>query len=109
MWNFSLASFQEDLQHATYDAEMKGHYDWHFDLGDEKASTRKLSVSVQLTDPSDYTGGTLEFMIHRSTIIPPAARGTVVIFPSYLTHRITPVTSGIRKSLVCWLHGPTFS
>ena len=83
-----------------------GHYQrWHSDLFGA-ASTRKLSFTVQLSDPFAYTGGALEFI----ELAEPAGRqqGAVVVFPSYAVHRVTPVTSGERVALVGWLHGPPF-
>jgi len=47
-------------------------------------------------------------MINRSIITAPRDKGTVLFFPSYLTHRITNITKGVRNSLVSWFHGPTF-
>jgi PKHD-type hydroxylase len=63
---------------------------------------------VQLSDPADYDGGELEFMMHRSVVQAERAQGTVVLFPSFLQHRVRPVTRGVRRSLVFWVHGPPF-
>lgn len=105
MWRFALSSFKEDAQYTEYDSACNGHYDWHMDLG-SAAPTRKLSVSLQLSEPDAYAGGELEFRIHRSTVQASKHKGTLVIFPSYLGHRVAPVTRGMRRSLVFWLHGP---
>ena len=78
------------------------------DFGNDATSTRKLSVSVQLSDPSEYEGGDLELMVNRNYIKVPKEKGTIIFFPSYLTHRVTKVTSGKRNSLVAWFHGPSF-
>jgi len=107
MWNFNVTNMKENLQFTEYRADTKGHYDWHADLGDA-VSTRKISMTVQLSDPSEYEGGDLEFMINRSIVKVPKIKGTVVFFPSYLQHRVTEVTSGTRHSLVTWFHGPPF-
>ncbi len=70
------------------------------------AYDRKLSVVIQLSPRESYEGGTFEF----STAAHPGAafepRGSVLIFPSFLQHRVLPVTSGIRHSLVTWVEGP---
>jgi len=108
MWNFHLSTIKDDLQFTTYKAENEGHYDWHMDFGGERSSTRKLSMVVQLSDPDDYTGGKLQFMINREIINAPNQKGTVIFFPSYLMHRVTKIESGTRNSLVCWFHGPPF-
>lgn len=108
MWNFHLSSMIDDLQFTEYKAEDEGHYDWHMDFGGNKSSTRKLSMVVQLSDPDEYTGGKLQFMINRDIMSAPKEKGTVIFFPSYLMHRVTEVESGKRNSLVCWFHGPPF-
>lgn len=111
LWNFNITSLVDNVQITEYNDnsndEQPGHYDWHMDFG-IGASTRKLSVSIQLTDDNEYEGGDLEFMIHRSIIKAPREKGTVIIFPSYITHRVTDVKKGTRKSMVFWIHGPPF-
>ena len=108
MWNFRLNSFTEDLQYSEYSSETNGHYDWHLDIGENQSSTRKLSISIQLSDPEDYEGGELQFLTGRNIRIAPKSKGTMILFPSYMLHRITPVTNGVRKSLVYWVHGEPF-
>jgi PKHD-type hydroxylase len=61
-----------------------------------------------LTDPSNYEGGNLEFMLSKKIDTAKKDRGTVVAFPAYRLHRVTPVTKGIRKSIVVWVTGPQF-
>jgi PKHD-type hydroxylase len=107
MWNFNIAFFKEDLQLSEYSNEYEGHYDWHMDFG-ENASTRKLSITIQLNDPEEYEGGELNFQIHRNIIKAPNKKGTVIVFPSFLLHKVSKVTRGTRRSLVCWIHGPPF-
>ena len=68
--------------------DKNGHYDWHMDFIKNK-STRKISVSIQLSDENDYEGGDLEFMIHHSIIKAPRKKSTIIFFPFYITHRIT--------------------
>jgi PKHD-type hydroxylase len=68
-----------------------------------------LSISVQLSDPSEYEGGDLQFSLYGDrTVIAEKEQGTMVIFPSYMRHRVTPVTRGTRRSLVTWITGPPF-
>lgn len=110
----NMESFQTDvhmwadIQYTVYEGGSKGHYDWHQDVmfNGIKELDRKLSCTVQLTDGSEYEGG--DFEIDGAGPMPPAVKkkGTVLIFPSYLQHRVTPVTSGTRKSLVAWFEGP---
>jgi len=89
-----------------YSDERKDHYVWHTDTisGD---MVRKLSFSIQLTDPLDYEGGDLEFMpeIKDNKI---KLQGHMTIFPSFLTHRVSPVTKGTRHAIVGWIYGPEF-
>lgn len=111
MWNFNITNVKEFIQFTEYDGDVEegkeGHYDWHMDFGDS-ASNRKISLSVQLSDENDYEGGEFEFMINRSIIKAPKEKGTVIVFPSYLLHRVKKVTKGKRRSLVFWIHGPPF-
>jgi len=108
MWKFHVTSVLDDIQFTEYDAADAGYYDWHMDFGGERSSTRKLSLVVQLSDPDEYKGGRLQFMINRDILEAPSEKGTVIFFPSYLTHRVTPMEEGKRNSLVCWFHGPPF-
>ena len=111
MWLFHITNIKDKIQLSEYKADpsgKNGHYDWHMDFGRDQYSTRKLSMSMQLTDENEYEGGDLEFMINRSHVKAPRKKGTVIFFPSYLTHRVTNVTSGTRHSLVTWFHGPPF-
>lgn len=104
-YKFELYGF-ENFQVATY--REGGYYDWHMDLGKGPASTRKLGISLQLSDSGDYEGGDIEF---RDGGVPPSAPrriGTLVVFPAFMPHRIAQVTRGIRKSLVAWVHGIPF-
>jgi len=96
------------LQYTEYKAEQGGHYDWHVDVdwNEESWFDRKLSVTVQLSDPSEYSGGEFQFKETENPDESCKAKGTVLVFPSYLLHRVTPVTSGTRKSLVAWFEGP---
>ena len=121
-WNFDW-DFSESCQFTIY---KKGqYYDWHCDSWDKpyieegptKGKIRKLSVTVTLTDPKEYKGGELEFDFRnldpdkeRATkicteILP---KGSVVVFPSFVWHRVKPVTKGERNSLVIWNLGYPF-
>jgi len=69
---------------------------------------RKLSLSVQLSHGHDYEGCDLQFVGGNKTETGPRERGTVIAFPSYVLHRVTPIVSGTRKALVVWTTGPNF-
>lgn len=83
-----------------------GHFDWHNDYSHGLADApRKLTIIIQLSPPGDYEGGRLEvFGIEVEEM--PRELGTVIAFPSFLYHRVTPVTSGLRRALVAWIAGP---
>lgn len=99
-----------EIQFTEYRATNKGHYDWHHDVWMEspRPYARKLSVVVQLSDPDDYEGGQFEFFGITCPGPEFAARGSVLIFPSFLLHRVLPVTKGLRRSLVTWVEGPNW-
>tara|TARA_R100001126_G_scaffold89373_1_gene58332 strand:+ start:89 stop:709 length:621 start_codon:yes stop_codon:yes gene_type:complete len=108
-FKFDLDCIREQIQYTEYHAEDKGQYDWHMDLGAGWASLRKLSVTINLSDPKDYDGGVLEFNLGGKTITQGSkAKGAITVFPSYLLHRVSPVTRGTRKSLVLWVGGNQF-
>ena len=104
MWNFNLYSVIDSIQYTEY-SEGGGHYDWHMDIGPGSISHRKVSITIQLSDPSEYEGGDLELWYGGSTIQIPKNKGLTVIFPSFSMHRVTPITKGVRKSLVLWVGG----
>jgi len=99
-----------DIQYTEYHASEGGHYNWHHDIDwvRNDGLDRKLSVTVQLSEPHEYEGGNFEFSEVESPNSQSRAKGTVLVFPSYLSHRVMPVTRGIRKSLVAWFEGPTW-
>ena len=93
-----------DIQLANYVGEEQGKYDWHMDCG--AGPIRKMSIAIQLTDPNEYTGG--EFKIKTGSLgdtVIPKRKGLAIFFPSFLLHCVTPVLSGERQSLVCWVNG----
>ena len=114
-YGFNLNGY-ETFQYTEYHGSdtKPGRYDWHMDteLGKNTLiDTRKLSVVLNLTDSStDYSGGLFQLNTGNEntpeTIDLP--KGRVIAFPSFMIHRVTPVTNGIRKSLVIWVTGPKF-
>jgi len=105
-YNFDLTEMQP-LQFTKYPAG-SGFYVSHIDMAYKSSSTRKLSFSVQLSDPSTYEGGDLLLHLRRKPTKMPRDRGTIIFFPSWTLHEVTPVTSGVRYSLVGWVTGPRF-
>jgi len=82
-------------------------YDWHIDLGSDVDAMRKISLVTFLTPPEEYEGGELCFLDKGPPLKLP--QGTTAMFPSYLAHRVQPVTRGSRFTLVSWVYGPSFS
>lgn len=83
-----------------------GQFDWHNDYSHGlPMAPRKLTVILQLSSPEDYEGGRLQIFGAEIEDMP-RERGTVIVFPSFLFHRVTPVTKGLRRALVSWIAGP---
>ena len=106
-YQFRLSEIAEHIQYTVYESQNEGFYDWHVDMGPGKAR-RKLSLVCQLSDPSEYEGGDLQINTGNIETVK-KEKGMIVIFPSYLLHRVTPVTKGTRRSLVLWIEGPPFN
>lgn len=122
LWDYSRSAnrnafgfnidYLKDIQYTTYTAEDKGKYDWHHDTfwGNPTRYDRKISIIVQLTDPSEYEGGEFEMdsQYEQPNKEDLKKRGTIIAFPSFIPHRVTELTKGTRKSLVAWVEGPKF-
>ena len=119
-WNFNISS-SESIQFTEY--KVGQYYDWHTDslngphyTGEYTGTMRKLSATVSLSDPNDYDGGYLEFDFKdygdrpqfKNKCMEILPRGSIVVFPSYTWHRVSPLTRGTRHSLVQWNSGPPF-
>jgi PKHD-type hydroxylase len=110
-YNFSLNGYYS-LQYTTYNAEDEGRYDWHMDMcmetNLEYGETRKLSLTLLLND--DFEGGEFEVNMGKEENAKtlPSKKGRALLFPSFMIHRVRPVTKGVRKSLVAWCVGPKF-
>ena len=104
-FNFDIFGLLEPLQLTKY--EKNGKYGKHIDKI-YKSSVRKLSISVQLTPPEEYTGGELKLYFTEKPIIMPKDQGTLIIFPSYVLHEVASVKTGGRDSLVTWVSGKPF-
>jgi len=103
---FDILGFHQNLQLTRYsDGDF---FEWHQDFGAGDLSARKLSMTMQLSDPDEYEGGDLQFMINQNIVSAPREKGTIVIFPSYALHRVTPITKGERQSIVGWVSGPPY-
>lgn len=105
-FKFDILGFHSKLQLTDYSKD--GFFAWHMDTGNKFNSTRKLSITVQLSDPDEYEGGDLQFHSGNDIVTASKKKGTAIIFPSFVYHRVQPVTSGKRMSVVGWIAGPPF-
>jgi PKHD-type hydroxylase len=103
LYGFEVSEFREGFQFTRY--EVGEYYGPHFDIGPGKLTERKLSMTVQLSVPEDYTGG--ELVIYPA-FVAAKDQGSMTVFPSFMCHHVRPVKTGVRYSLVCWLAGPPF-
>lgn len=115
-YNFDLNGY-DTFQYTTYESSEQGRYDFHQDtimgknLPNDMVETRKLSLTMALNEPGvDFEGG--EFQINtgqeKDAETVELKKGRIILFPSFLIHRVAPVTKGMRKSLVVWVLGPKF-
>ena len=113
-WNFNL-DWTEKIQFGCY--RKNSHYDWHCDSTtvNKENRYRKVSTIVMLSNPSDYEGGQLKFQFRNNvdptiedTLVDGNLQGNIIVFPSYVWHKVEPVTKGVRYSLVTWTWGPPF-
>jgi len=112
-FNFDLLGF-DYFQYAEYQGE-GSHYDYHTDLiyGQDLPNymifPRKLSFSLILSESTEYNGGEFQFKTDTDRPITlEQKRGRVIGFPSWILHRVAPLTSGVRRSIVWWCTGPKF-
>jgi PKHD-type hydroxylase len=106
-FGFDLTGFGEALQLTNYHEAKQGMYGWHQDFG-ATGVNRKLSLVLQLSDPNDYEGGSLEIMTSGNPQAIQKKRGLIVVFPSWTLHQVTPVVKGTRQTLVTWVSGAPF-
>lgn len=111
-YNFNLNGY-EMIQYTTYNENDKGEYKWHMDASVQEPIVdngmhRKLSMTFLLND--DFEGGEFQLNTGRQEFpeTVPCRKGRAIFFPSFMLHRVTPVTKGTRRSLVIWVIGPKF-
>ena len=111
MYHYNVTKFTP-CQFARYD--VGDFYDYHQDSGhseiDYEKETRKISMTVQLSDPDSYEGGEFYFYNGNKEEEEPSIQeqGSIICFDSRMWHRVAPVTKGVRYSLVSWILGPRF-
>jgi len=110
--NFQFFKYElsmiDSLQFTKYSDQNNSFYGKHVDIMHRGFSVRKLSVTLQLSDPSEYEGGDLLLHYKKIPAIAPKGKGSMTFFPSTMLHEVTPVTKGTRLSLVGWVSGPPF-
>jgi PKHD-type hydroxylase len=106
-WHYDLWGFTHPIQVNAYDAEHAGHAGWHYDYHNHPGSLPfKLSLVLLLSDAQAYEGGDFETWDYQPIGV--RTKGTLIVFPSFVHHRVTPVTTGYRLSLAAMLAGPRF-
>ena len=109
-WKFNLHGIDVAKDYPfLYKYNVGGHFDWHIDMS-AVISTRKLAFSIQLSNPEDYEGGDLQFYDgnNPTSDLQLREKGSLIIFPSFVWHRVTPISKGTRYAIVGWIHGETF-
>ena len=99
-----IVGVEANIQLARYDSSDRGFYNWHTDFAGIRP-LRKLSISIQLSRAEDYEGGDLELQYGTEPQKLDKTRGAFIVFPSFMLHRVLPVTRGTRWSLVAWILG----
>jgi PKHD-type hydroxylase len=105
-FHFDIDIVTDPIHYVIY-PEDGGHLDWHMDVGAYGVNRRKLAMTVQLSESTDYEGGEFEIWMggKNGFITVPREKGDVIIFPSFLMHRVKPIKRGQRKCLVFWTGG----
>jgi len=99
----------EPFQYTEYDGSYKGHYDWHIDYGyklPQDELSRKLSFSLGISEKDEYEGGELITKMSLDEQTVKLDKGEIIVFPSWMLHKVTPVTKGKRRVIVGWGLGP---
>jgi PKHD-type hydroxylase len=108
LFHFDIDIVTDPIHYVIY-PEDGGHLDWHMDTGAYGVNKRKLAMTVQLSDPSEYDGGDFEIWFGgKESMVVPREKGDVIVFPAFCMHRVKPITRGERKCLVFWTGGRPF-
>ena len=110
-YNFNL-TYIEPMQYGVYTDTDQGHYDWHIDhinVNGALNNIRKLSFTYLLDSPEkDYNGGEFQIRTNNQDQTIDIKKNMIVFFPSNVLHRVKPVLSGTRRSIVGWVNGPNW-
>lgn len=108
LFQFDIDIVTDPIHYVIY-PEDGGHLDWHMDIGAFGVNKRKIAMTVQLSDPSEYDGGDFEIWFGgKQSVVVPREKGDVICFPAFCMHRVRPITRGQRKCLVFWTGGRPF-
>lgn len=106
-YRFDIKKVFEPVQIAIYDESTQGHNEWHLDI-ELHNMERKICLFVPLSDESEHEGGDLDLLYSVRLYRPPLNKGSVIVYPSFMLNRITPVSKGTRYCLLAWICGPSF-
>ena len=115
-YNYDLNGYSS-IQYTTYNGDELGHYGYHIDMYTgtniedpqlKYGESIKISLSLILSDPQSYEGGKFTMRLGEDEFEVEQKRGRILFFPSFLLHKVHPVTKGFRKSIVAWIEGPKF-
>jgi PKHD-type hydroxylase len=106
-WGLVIGGY-EPIQLASYN--VLDHFNWHIDtlLLSNAPLDRKITVICMLSDPEEFDGGELELRFKSELCQPVLKKGTLIAFPSFISHRVAPVMQGVRHTATLWLTGPKF-
>lgn len=109
-FRYDISGFSEDFQYTKYEGKEEGYYDWHMDTGysTNGSPARKLTMVLFLSSPDEYEGGEFQFRTGNEIQTAKKDQGLIHAFPGFILHKVTPVTRGVRRSLVVWSCGPAW-
>jgi PKHD-type hydroxylase len=107
IYDFRLLGIIDQDFPQIFRYESGDYYNLHLDLS-PMATTRKISFIVNLSDPSTYEGGNIEFLNTNTSDANLNEQGSILIFPSFLPYKITEVTKGHKDIIVGCIHGAVF-
>ena len=110
IWNYNLYDFGEPIKFLEYNEKYNSQLKVHNDIGNVRGweSFRKLTIILQLTDENTYEDCNLMIQNGDKLVTTNKKQGSIIIFPSFMMHQVTPIKKGIRNSLVLWAYGPPF-
>lgn len=112
-FNVNITGILDTISFMRYEADESGQgrhgkFAWHSDIGAGYTNMRKLSMVIGVNSPDEYEGGDLKLFINGEMNLGKLNKGEVVVFPSFVQHCVTPVTKGVRQTLVVFISGPRY-